>query len=231
MKILAAIALAVASLAAAAAPADAQHGRAARSPAPHDMVAKVDDGYVQGLPTAPIKLTVISSFGCPHCADFDRDATAELRRDWIDTGKVQVHFVPFMLFPTDIPALILADCGDPKAFFHRADVLFARHDETQNRFRAMDPATSAQLQKADERTQTLGILHQSGLDQAYGALGLRPEQAKACLTDQTLRASLRARQKLAVARYQVKGTPTILIDGRPARPSWPTVRQALSAAR
>lgn len=226
MKILAAIALAAASIGAAATAASPAAHRA-----PHDVVAKVDDGYVQGLPSAPIKLTVISSFGCPHCADFDRESTAELRRDWIDTGKVQVHFVPFMLFPTDIPALILADCGDPTAFFHRADALFARHDQTQARFRAMDAATSARLQKADEKTQTLGILHQSGLDEAYGALGLPPARANACMTDQTLRGSLRARQKLAVDRYQVKGTPTILLNGRPLRPSWQIVRQALAAAR
>ena len=53
------------------------------------QVVRVDgDGVVMGNPDAPIKLEEYGAFTCGHCAQFAKDSHEELKRDFVDTGRV-----------------------------------------------------------------------------------------------------------------------------------------------
>ena len=57
------------------------------------------------------------SLTCPHCATFSREIFPELKKDYIDTGKVRYIFREFSRNPLDVAAFVLARCiGDDKAF-------------------------------------------------------------------------------------------------------------------
>src|SRR3546814_5618667 len=56
---------------------------------------------VMGNPEAPIKLEEFGAFTCGHCAQFTKDSHEELKRDFIDTGRVSYKLTPSMLHPVD----------------------------------------------------------------------------------------------------------------------------------
>lgn len=60
--------------------------------------ALADAGGYEDQPTlgddnAPVKVILFENFLCEHCKAFEEDAFAQLRRDYIDTGKVQAFYV------------------------------------------------------------------------------------------------------------------------------------------
>ena len=46
--------------------------------------------HVLGDPKAPITLIEYASLTCPHCAHFSVAVLPELKKKWIDTGKVKL---------------------------------------------------------------------------------------------------------------------------------------------
>ena len=60
-------------------------------------VAAPESGYADqptlGRADAPVKLILFENFLCDHCAGFEAEAFPQLKRDYIDTGKVEVYYV------------------------------------------------------------------------------------------------------------------------------------------
>jgi len=50
-----------------------------------------------GNPDAPVTILEFSSLSCPHCASFHKGALADIKKDYVDTGKVQFVFRDFPL--------------------------------------------------------------------------------------------------------------------------------------
>ncbi len=81
------------------------------------------------------RLTVVefSDFGCPYCGVFERESFPELRREFVETGRVRWRFVPFVLgmFPNGLEAMRASTCvaeqGD-EAFWRMHDLLFEKQD-------------------------------------------------------------------------------------------------------
>ncbi|MGH6797416.1 MAG: thioredoxin domain-containing protein, partial [Roseiarcus sp.] len=69
------------------------------------------------------------SLTCPHCATFSREVFPELKKDYVDTGKVRFIFREFSRNPIDVAAFVLARCvGDDKAFA-AIELLFNEQDK------------------------------------------------------------------------------------------------------
>ena len=61
-----------------------------------------DNDFYIGEENAPITIIEYASMSCSHCADFHNDTLAELKKEFIDTGKVKFIFRDF---PFNYPAL------------------------------------------------------------------------------------------------------------------------------
>src|SRR3546814_6513333 len=83
---------------------------------------------VMGNPEAPIKLEEFGAFTCGHCAQFTKDSHEELKRDFIDTGRVSYKLTPFMLHPVDAIAGAIVKCTGPDRFFPLAEATFIEHE-------------------------------------------------------------------------------------------------------
>src|SRR5690349_6748677 len=71
--------------------------------------------HVEGDAKAPITLIEYASFTCPHCARFNTVELPEIKKKWIDTGKVKLVYRDFPLDETAARAAMLAQCaGDDK---------------------------------------------------------------------------------------------------------------------
>ena len=74
----------------------------------HAGVANFTDSIkemVIGQADAPLTIVEYASLGCSHCASFHHDTYPQLKKAYIDTGKVK--FV-FRDFPLGTPALALS---------------------------------------------------------------------------------------------------------------------------
>ena len=95
--------------------------------------AVVSDAPVLGQPDAPVTLVEFSDYQCPFCRQFFATTFPELKRDYIDTGKVRYVFRDFpldRLHPQARKAAEAAHCaGDQGKYWEMHDRLF-RHQET-----------------------------------------------------------------------------------------------------
>ena len=66
-----------------------------------------------GKPDAPITIVEYASLTCPHCAHFANDVLPELKKKWIDTGKVKLVLRDFPLDEPALRAAMIARCAPP----------------------------------------------------------------------------------------------------------------------
>jgi len=145
--------------------------------------------HVLGDPKAPITLIEYASLTCPHCAHFSVAVLPELKKKWIDTGKVKLIYRDFPLDQTALKAAQLAECAGKDKYFGVIDMTF----ETQPKWAtASDPIA--------ELSKSLRIA------------GMGDAEVKACLANDAVANGV-------VADYRggetlgVNSTPTLFING------------------
>ena len=78
---------------------------------------EMDEVRVLGNPTAPVTIYEFSSLGCSHCADFHLNMLPQLKKDYIDTGKVKLVFADFPIDGRSMKAAMLARCMPADKYF------------------------------------------------------------------------------------------------------------------
>jgi protein-disulfide isomerase len=145
--------------------------------------------HVLGDPKAPITMIEYASFTCPHCAHFGVVVLPELKKKWVDTGKVKVIYRDFPLDQMALKAAQLAECSGKDKYFGVIDMIFA----TQSRWAtASDPI--AELSKS---------LRIAGMSEA---------DVQACLKNDAVATAVIAESK-GGETLGVTSTPTLFING------------------
>jgi protein-disulfide isomerase len=145
---------------------------------------------VLGKEDAPVTVVEYASMTCPHCAHFHETTYPELKKRYIDTGKVRFIFREFPLDPLAAGASMLARCADKEQFFPLIETLF----QQQSKWAVEKPIP-----------QLLAIARQAGFSE---------EKFKACLSDQKMLDAMQAEQKRATDKFQVNSTPTLFVNGK-----------------
>ncbi|MFA6917805.1 MAG: DsbA family protein [Candidatus Gracilibacteria bacterium] len=90
-----------------------------------------DDDPVEGSKDAKVTIVEFSDFQCPYCGKFFSEAYQDIKKDYIDTGKVKLVFRDLPLtdkHPGAMPAALAANCareqGGDSAYFKMHDELF-----------------------------------------------------------------------------------------------------------
>jgi len=143
-----------------------------------------------GKEDAPVTVVEYASMTCPHCAHFHETTYPELKKRYIDTGKVRFIFREFPLDPLAAGASMLARCADKEQFFPLIETLF----QQQSKWAVEKPIP-----------QLLAIARQAGFSE---------EKFKACLSDQKMLDAMQAEQKRATDKFQVNSTPTLFVNGK-----------------
>jgi protein-disulfide isomerase len=88
----------------------------------------IDDAASEGDPAAPVAIIEFSDFQCPFVALFASRVLPDLRREFIETGKVRLvlrHLPLEVIHPAARPAAIAAACaGEQGRFWELHDALF-----------------------------------------------------------------------------------------------------------
>ena len=95
---------------------------------------------VMGDDKAPVTIVEYASMTCPHCAHFQETTFPELKKRYIDTGKVRYILREFPLDSLAAAAFMLARCAgkdDKNKYYSMVDTLFASNGQwaVENRSR------------------------------------------------------------------------------------------------
>jgi protein-disulfide isomerase len=160
---------------------------------PGDTVDLRGIGYSEGAADAPVTVIEFSDFGCPFCAMFSQGSYPELRREFIDTGRVRWVYVPFVMgmFPNGEQAARAAECaGEQERFWPMKERIYAG----QREWKASRAPTTVFASYARD-------------------VGLDAARFGSCYREDRGAARTLANNRAADA-VRVRATPSFLINGR-----------------
>jgi protein-disulfide isomerase len=142
-----------------------------------------------GAEDAPVTVIEYASMTCPHCATFHTGPFKQLKDEYIDTGKVKFVFREFPLDPLATAVSQLARCSGDN-YFDVIDLFFETQPQWAVREGALDEIRKLALQA-----------------------GFTNAEFEECLTDRQLTERIAATAREGAQEYNVRSTPTIIIDG------------------
>lgn len=144
------------------------------------------------LGPADAKVTIVeyASLTCSHCAAFHANTWPELKKRYIDTGKVRFILREFPLDPLATAGFMLARCDGDGKYYPVTDMLF---DQQKNWAFTEKPLDALRQ-----------LMRQAGFSQ---------EKFDACLRDQKLYDAVNAVKNRAAEQFKVDSTPTFFING------------------
>ena len=143
-----------------------------------------------GSANAPVTIIEYASLTCPHCAHFHETTYPELKRKYIDTGKVRFIFREFPLDPLAAAGSMLARCAGKDKYFPLIETLFSQQK---------DWVVQKPLQPM------LGIAKQAGFTQ---------QSFDECLANQEMLTGIEETRTRASTKLGVTSTPTFFINGK-----------------
>ncbi len=154
------------------------------------LLAVGPDDRVLGDSAAPITIVEYASLSCPHCAHFTNEVLPELKKKWIDTGKVKLVLRDFPLDEPALRAAMIARCAPPDRFYAFVDTFFGAQDKWVT---------------GSDYLQSLARLAKLG--------GMGKEEFDACLKNTALENKILDSRLVASKELEVNATPTFFING------------------
>ncbi len=141
---------------------------------------------------APVTIIEYASMTCPHCAHFEEATFPDIKKRYIDTGKVRFILRDFPLDNLAGAAFVLSHCAakdDATKYYSMVETLFAQ-----------------QRQWAVEKPipPLMAIAKQAGLSE---------KDFNACLTNQKAWDAMESVRQRAMKDFKVESTPTFFING------------------
>jgi protein-disulfide isomerase len=170
-------------------PAAAQDSTAPAAPA---EAIEIKD-MTLGKEDAPVTLIEYASFTCPHCANFHASVFKNLKADYIDTGKVKFVYREVYFDRYGLWAAMTARCGGEMKYFGISDILY----DTQQEWAA-----------SDDPNVVVGNLKKIGR-----TAGMDDATLDACLQNGPMAQAMVDHFEAGMKEYDVKGTPTLVING------------------
>jgi protein-disulfide isomerase len=155
--------------------------------------ALVIPDMILGNPDSTVVLTEYASYTCPHCATFHSAVFKDLKRDYIDTGRIKFVYREVYFDRYGLWAAMVARCGGETRYFGIADILYS----TQKEWAASDdPAT------------VVGNLKRIGL-----TAGMDDATLNACLNDGAKAQAMVAKYEADTAADGITSTPSLVLNG------------------
>lgn len=166
-----------------------------------------------GSEKAPVTIVEFSDFQCPFCRKFYNDAYQEIKKTYIDTGKVRMVFrhYPLSFHPAARPAAIASQCAfDQGKFWEYHDLMFEEQD------------------KQGQGTVTFGAAELKAWAQK---LGMNASKFNSCL-DSSEHGDIVDTDMKVAGTLGITGTPSFVVNGKLIVGAQPfsTFKEAIDAA-
>ncbi|MBL8643058.1 MAG: DsbA family protein [Rhodospirillaceae bacterium] len=145
--------------------------------------------FVMGDPKATVTVIEYASLTCSHCAHFHQTAYPELKKNYIDTGKIRFVFRDFPLDTWATAGALLARCAPGDRGTKLIDLIFKNQDTWIRSEKPMEPL------------------------RGYAQLaGMSTADVDACFNNNDILKNIRDVQNTAQNLYKVQSTPTFFIE-------------------
>jgi protein-disulfide isomerase len=137
------------------------------------------------------KVTVIeyASASCPHCANFYKTTFQDLKKQYIDTGKIRFVFREFPHNDAALAAFMIARCAPKDRYFPLMDAFFTTQDTWLK-----NPA--------------------EGLFKIAQLAGFTKASFDACLKNEDVAKGILAVRDKAESEFGVEAIPTFFVNGQ-----------------
>jgi len=146
--------------------------------------------HAQGSENAPVTIVEYASMTCSHCATFHNQTYPELRKRYIETGKVRYILREFPFDPLAAGAFMLARCAGADRYHPMIQTLFSQQQQWVVQ-KPIDPL--------------FAIARQAGFSR---------EKFDACLSDQKMLNAIEEVRNRGAKEFGVNSTPTFFINGQ-----------------
>ena len=150
------------------------------------------DMVVIGSHDAIVKIKVFSSLTCPHCASFHNKVVPKIKKEYVESGKVQIIFIDFPLDQAAFNASKLLHCLDQKKQIEFLDIIY----ETQSKW-----TNGSNISDIN-----------NNLKKIVKNLGISSMQFDKCLIDEVISDKILINRIEANKNYSINSTPTIIIN-------------------
>lgn len=153
------------------------------------------DDHLVGSDAAPIKMIVYASVTCGHCGGWFTNEYPILKKDYIDTGKVQMAFREIPTPPQQVSVLgfVVANCAPQDKYM---DHIVHQMQNQEATFKALEDGKAQEV--VDGWTEMAGLKNKAEVDACFN------EKAH---IDRINRSSMRMTQA------GMQGVPGIVING------------------
>ncbi len=159
----------------------------------HAAIADNEDAMkemVLGDENARVTVIEYASLGCPHCANFHANTFPEIKKNYIDTGKIKFIYRDFPLGNPALAAAMIARCAGSSRYFGMVDIFFRGQP---------------QWTRADNPLQALSKIARFG--------GMSETDVGACLQNQELLTHIQNKARDGAEKFEINSTPSFVIDG------------------
>ena len=141
---------------------------------------------------AIVKIKIFSSLTCPHCANFHINVIPKLKKEYVDTGTVQLIFIDFPLDQAAFNASKLLHCIDKKKQINFLDIIYGNQSKWTN---------GSSIENIN-----------NNLKKIVKNLGVTSNQFDKCLIDEVISDKILNGRIEANNKYSINSTPTIVIN-------------------
>jgi len=147
-----------------------------------------------GNPDAKVTVIEYASYTCPHCASFHAGTFKDLKKNYIDTDKINFVFREVYFDRYGLWASMIARCAGPEKFFGLTDLVFQSQSSWT---RAGEPAAIV------DELRKLGRL-----------AGIDAETLEVCLNNNEKAKNLVAWYQAKAGADNIDSTPSFIINGK-----------------
>ncbi|MFN4154113.1 MAG: DsbA family protein [Paracoccaceae bacterium] len=163
------------------------------APAADTQAVEIKD-MTLGPVDAAVTVIEYASYTCPHCANFHANVFKDLKKDYIDTGKIRFVYREVYFDRYGLWASMVARCGGDMKYFGVQEMLYK---DMPNWAGSDDPNVVVANLKKIGRT--------AGMDDA---------QLDACMQNGAMAQAMVDHYETVMKEYEVQGTPTLIINGK-----------------
>ena len=157
-----------------------------------DNVELKKDIVTLGNDEAPVKIKIFSSLTCPHCADFHINVLPKIKKEYVNSGKVQLIFIDFPLDQVAFDASKLLPCLDQEKQIKFLDKIYENQKEW---------TSGPSLDEVN-----------NNLKEIVEVLGINSEEFDGCINNEVVADKIINARIVGQREYSINSTPTIIIN-------------------
>ena len=150
--------------------------------------------HTLGSPKAPVQFVEYAAPSCPHCAHWNEEVFPQLKKAYIDTGKVYYVFRVFPLSSVDVAVEAMAECLPKSSYFQFIEMMFRNQD------------------KWDPDGYQIPDVHAALINMGRIA-GMSAEKVDSCISNQDQLNKIAAVGEQANKSWGINSTPSFIADG------------------